>query len=130
MPNEVILIVEDNDLNLYMAKFLLQRAGFKTLEAKDAVNAIAMAKALNPDLILMDINLPGLDGYEATKIIKSISALANIPIVGFTAHAMQDELQKALNGGFVGIISKPLDVDHFADQIAEFLSASEQKIQA
>jgi CheY-like chemotaxis protein len=121
MTQSVILLVEDNIMNLNMATFLLQRAGFQTLEAEDAVTGIRLAQEHQPDLILLDIHLPGLDGYDAARIIKANSDTAHINVVAFTAHAMEDELQKALACGCVGIISKPINVESFAQDVAQFL---------
>ncbi len=123
MKQPVILLVEDNPMNLEMAKFLLQNAGFQTVEAEDAATGIRIAKESQPDLILMDLHMPVLNGYEASKILKSDPVTAHIPIVAFTAHAMEDEQQKALDFGCSGIISKPIDVDQFSRQVAGFLVA-------
>jgi CheY-like chemotaxis protein len=126
IKQQVILLIEDNELNLDMAKSLLQNAGFHTLEAEDAANGIRIARECQPDLILMDIHLPIMNGYEACRIIKSEPLIASIPIVAFTAHAMEEEAQKALDYGCSGIISKPIDVDQFPKQIAGFLNTAKQ----
>lgn len=126
MKQQVILLVEDNQLNLEMAAFLLQSGGFHTLEAEDAITGIHLAKEFQPDLILMDMHMPIMGGYEACQIIKADPLTSHIPVVAFTAHAMGEELQKAMDSGCCGIVSKPIDVDQFARQIANFLTTTDQ----
>ena len=118
-----ILIVEDNELNIEMAKELLEEVGFQTLEAEDADASIKLAKQEHPDLILMDIYLPGQNGYEASRTLKSDPETQDIPIVAFSALAMQKDRQRAEAAGCIGVISKPIDVDTFALTVASFLSS-------
>lgn len=117
-----ILIVEDNDLNLKMARDLLQMAGYQTLEAEDATVGLSLAKKNRPDLILMDMYLPIMDGYETTKTLKADSELRDIPVIAFTALAMDQERKKAFAAGCSGFISKPIDVEKFTETIRSFLS--------
>ncbi len=118
-----ILLIEDNQFNMAMARDLLHLAGFDTIEAEDADRGLQLAKALHPDLILMDMHLPVLDGYEATRRIKTMPETEKIPVVAFTALAMEDEQQKAFQSGCSGLISKPIDVDTFAQSVASYLLA-------
>lgn len=118
---ETILIIEDNQLNLDMARDLLERAGFQTLEAEDADIGIRLAKEKQPNLILMDMHLPILNGYEASKILKTDPKTRNIPIVGFTALAMEEDQKRAIEHGCMGVIAKPIDVDRFAEMVAAYL---------
>lgn len=118
---ETILIIEDNQLNLDMARDLLERAGFLTLEAEDADKGIRLAKEKQPNLILMDMHLPILNGYEASKILKADLKTQDIPIVGFTALAMKEDEKKAIEYGCMGVIAKPINVDRFAEMVAAYL---------
>lgn len=116
-----ILIVEDNELNVEMVKELLEEVGFQTLEADDTETGIQLAKQEHPDLILMDIYLPGQNGYEASQALKSDPETYDIPIVAFTALAMDKDRQRAEAAGCIGVISKPIDIDHFAETVASYL---------
>lgn len=121
-----VLIIEDNISNMMMAKDLLEMAGFKTLQAENADIGVKLAREQHPDLILMDMHLPIMDGYEASRILKSDPETQDIVIVGFTALAMEEEKEKAFAHGCSGIISKPIEVDHFTDTIAGFIKAKPQ----
>lgn len=117
-----ILIIEDNRLNLDMVKDLLEMAEYQTLEAEEAVTGMELAKEHQPDLILMDMHLPIMDGYEATRKLKADPKTQAIPVVAFTALAMEDEQKKALAVGSIGIICKPFDAKTFAKTVESFLS--------
>lgn len=119
-----ILVVEDNELNMQMAKELLDLAGFDVLGAEDAITGIELAKTYKPDLVLMDMHLPLCDGYEATRQLKSSPESSQIPVVAFTALAMEDEQRKAIQSGCSGVISKPIDVGTFAQTVATYLQVS------
>ncbi len=116
-----ILVIEDNRLNFDMACELLDLAGFETFFAEDAINGIKTARDVHPDLILMDLHMPYTDGFTATQTIKSDPDLKAIPIVAFTALAMREEQEKALAVGCSGVISKPIDVSHFAETVEDYL---------
>jgi signal transduction histidine kinase len=116
-----ILVVEDNELNMKMAKELLDLAGFETLQAEDAYSGMTLAELRHPDLVLMDMHLPICDGYEATRLMKANPELQSIPVVAFTALAMDDEQKKAMQSGCSGIICKPIDVDTFAQTVESFI---------
>jgi two-component system cell cycle response regulator DivK len=121
MAKSMVLIIEDNELNLDLAKELLEEIGFETMEAEDADTGIQLAKKYHPDLILMDMHLPNKNGYEASKTLKLDTETKDIPIVAFTALAMKEEKVRAMAYGCSGLISKPIDVDHFAETVAAFL---------
>jgi two-component system cell cycle response regulator DivK len=125
-----ILIVEDNEPSTEMVKELLEEMGFQTLEADDADTSIQLAKQEHPDLILMDVYLPGKNGYEASQALKSDPETHDIPIVAFTALAMQKDRQRAESAGCIGLISKPIDVDTFALTVSSFLSESRNEAEA
>jgi CheY-like chemotaxis protein/signal transduction histidine kinase len=116
-----ILVVEDNLLNLDMACDLLESYGFDTLRAEDAASGIQAAREHVPDLILMDLHLPQMDGFLATQTIKQDPALSHIPVIAFTALAMRGDREKALAAGCSGYISKPIDINHFAETVEGYL---------
>lgn len=127
MPNHskgTVLIIEDNVLNLDMASELLEMDGFNILRAEDAITGIQLARENKPDLILMDLHLPYQDGFTTTRTIKTDPELKDIPIVAFTALAMREDQEKALNYGCSGVISKPINVNSFARTIEGYISNS------
>lgn len=116
-----ILVVEDNQDNREMVVKVLKFNGYQVVEAVDGEEAIEKAKAEDPDLILLDIFLPKMDGYEATRRLKGDTSLRNIPIIALTAHAMKGSMEEALAAGCDGYISKPIDVRELPKQIQHFL---------
>lgn len=116
-----ILVVEDNPLNLELVRDILTDAGYEVLEAIDGAAGVEIAKLERPDLILMDIQLPGMDGLEATREIRMDPDTADTPIVALTAHAMIGEEAKARAAGCSGFITKPIQVRAFAESVASFL---------
>jgi len=123
MAGEMILIIEDNPLNLELAQDLLELAGYRVLSAPIAEMGIEIAMSEIPDLILMDIRLPGMNGLEAIRLLKQDNLTKRIPIVALTANAMPGEEERALQGGSVGYITKPINTRQFASQVADYLSA-------
>lgn len=120
-----ILIVEDNPANMKLASFLLEHAGYGVLRAGNAVEGIALARAHFPSLILMDIQLPGMDGLEATRIIKADALLRGIKVVALTAFAMKDDEQRILAAGCDAYIAKPIQYRAFLAEVARLLSGQE-----
>lgn len=116
-----ILVVEDNDTNLYLMRFILQKNGYEVIEASDGLMAVNVAKEEKPDLILMDIQLPILDGYEATRKIRAIEETKDIPIIALTSFAMVGDKEKALNAGCNGYIAKPINPETFITEIEKYL---------
>jgi len=116
-----ILVVEDNEQNLYLASFLLERNGYEVITAKDGLEAIENAKAEKPDLILMDIQLPEMDGFEATRRIKEIPEISYVPIIAVTSYAMVGDREKALASGCVGYIEKPFMPETFISEVERYL---------
>ncbi|MDE1943735.1 MAG: response regulator [Betaproteobacteria bacterium] len=116
-----ILIVEDNPNNRYLAEFLLESAGFTTCHATTGVEAIERAKSERPDLILMDIQMPEMDGYEATRLLKADSVTRAIPVIGISAFASGDARQAALDSGMSDYITKPIVADVFLPKVKNFL---------
>ena len=112
----LILVVEDNELNMKLARDVLQFHGFRTIETVNGEDGVAMAREQHPDLILMDISLPGIDGVEATRQLKTEPSTAGIPIVALTASVLQADRSRFEEAGFVGLIAKPIDVLAFPEQ--------------
>ena len=112
-----ILYAEDNDDNVFILKTRLTRAGFTVLIAADGAQAVAMAMTEQPDMILMDLSLPVLDGWEATRKIKSAAATRHIPVIALTAHAMTGDREKALAAGCDDFDTKPIDLQRLFGKI-------------
>ena len=117
-----VLIIEDNALNMKLVRSLLQLRDIETVEAENAEKGIKIAKSCKPDLILMDIQLPGMDGLQATKKLKSDFDLNSIPIIALTSYAMQGDEEKAIESGCIGYITKPIDTKKFLETIGEYLN--------
>lgn len=115
-----ILIVEDNEKNLRLARDVLQFHGFRTVEATRGEDALGLARQHLPDLVLMDISLPGIDGVEAARQLKAEPLTALIPIVALTASVMETDRTRFDDAGFAGLISKPIDVLAFPDQVLAY----------
>jgi len=115
-----ILVVEDNEQNLYLATFLLKKNGYEVIAARNGLEAIEKAKAEKPDMILMDMQFPEMDGYEATKRIKGIPELSHIPIIAVTSYAMVGDREKVLAAGCVGYIEKPIIPETFVSEIEKY----------
>jgi len=116
-----ILVIEDNELNRKLVRSLLKLGKYQVLEAVNAEEGIQLIREAKPDLVLMDIQLPGMDGLSATRVIKEDPALRHIPVLAFTAHAMENDRQKASEAGCDGYISKPIDTRNFLGVITKFL---------
>jgi len=123
-PNKRILVVDDNPRNLKLAFDVLEDAGYEVVEAKDAEEAQIMIDRNLPDLILMDIALPGMDGLTLTRKIKANERTKHICIIALTAFAMKGDDQKALAAGCDGYITKPIDIHQLPVQVAEILGGS------
>jgi two-component system cell cycle response regulator DivK len=119
----VILIVEDNPRNLKLVRDVLEYVGHRTLEADTAEAGIELARAHQPDLILMDVQLPGMDGLQALDRLRIDPATCAIPVVALTAFAMKDDRERFLSAGFHGYLEKPISVQAFPAQISALLAA-------
>jgi two-component system cell cycle response regulator DivK len=122
LVSKLILHIEDNFDNRILVRRLLQSAGYHIIEAENAYQAAASLYKYSPDLILMDINLPGIDGYTLTHKLKTIPGVSKIPIVAITANAMRGDRERSLLSGCDGYIEKPIDIDKFLDQVSDFIS--------
>lgn len=125
MPIGRILYVEDNLENRILIKRVLEAEGYVVEEAPDGLTSIDMAMTNPPDLILMDINLPDIDGYEATTRLRRSASTAHVPIVALTANVMQGDRERSLKAGCDGYIPKPIDVDHLPAQVASYIEAND-----
>ncbi len=112
-----VLIVEDNELNMKLFHDLLDSQGYETLQTREGLSALALAREHHPDLILMDIQLPEISGLEVTKWLKDDEELAHIPVIAVTAFAMKGDEERIRQGGCEAYISKPISVMHFLDVI-------------
>jgi two-component system, cell cycle response regulator DivK len=119
--SDLVLIVEDNEKNLKLARDLLNYHGFTTIEAMNAEDGLALARERVPGLVLMDIQLPGMDGVSALEKLRADAATARIPVVAMTASVMKEDRERFDKAGFDGFITKPIDVKSFPDQIRGYL---------
>ncbi len=122
-----ILIVEDNIDNYELVRFLLQRSGHDAVWARSGREAIDMLKTERPDLILMDLSLPEIDGWTATERIKSDPETKHIPIIALTAHALPGDRKRALDVGCDGYLSKPMNIELFNETVQETLANAKAK---
>ncbi|MEB3222033.1 MAG: response regulator [Candidatus Sericytochromatia bacterium] len=118
-----ILLVEDVEDNRELARLLLECEGYEVVEAHNGREAVEAVRARTFDLVLMDLSLPEMDGWEATRLIQGMADRPGLPIVAVTAHAMSGDRERVMAAGFCGYVSKPLDVGSFAGQVRGYLGA-------
>lgn len=116
-----ILIIEDNESNIYLISFILKKHGYGVIEAKSGEEGISLANSARPDLIIMDIQLPGIDGLETTRRIRQSEADEKIPIVALTSYALIGDRDKAIEAGCTGYIEKPINPETFIIEIERYL---------
>jgi len=121
MTSKKVLIVEDNELNMKLFHDLLDAQGYETLQTREGLQALALARQHLPDLILMDIQLPEISGLEVTKWLKEDDELSHIPVVAVTAFAMKGDEERIRAGGCEAYISKPISVSYFLETVRRFL---------
>lgn len=119
-----VMIVEDNDLNMKLFNDLLEANGYETIKTRDGLEALDLARAHNPDLILMDIQLPEVSGLEVTKWLKEDDELHSIPVIAVTAFAMKGDEERIRQGGCEAYISKPISVAKFVETIRSYIGDS------
>ncbi len=124
MMNQTVLIIEDNEQNLYLMRFLLEKNGFIVADAMDGPKGIHVASTLQPDLILLDIQLPGMDGYAVAKELRNHAALKSTPIIAVTSYAMVGDRDKAIASGATDYIEKPINPFTFVEQIRRHLTTT------
>lgn len=125
--NGKILVIEDNEQNLYLIRYILENCGHEVSSAMDGKEGIELAATLLPDLILLDIQLPVMDGYDVARALRQNPALADTPIIAVTSYAMPGDKEKAMEAGCTGYIEKPIDPDNFDKQVEEYLSANKKE---
>ncbi|NOY80595.1 MAG: response regulator [Kiritimatiellaeota bacterium] len=118
-----VLVVEDNPLNLELVTDVMTAHGWRVLQASRAAEGIALARSHNPDVILMDVSLPGMDGLRATAALARDPCTRDIPVIGVSAHAMKGDEKAAFRAGCCGYITKPIDVRSFARQVEDMIMA-------
>jgi two-component system cell cycle response regulator DivK len=116
-----ILYIEDNFDNRLLVRRVLEAEGYRVVEAEDGVQGFDYLQSETPDLVLMDINLPEVDGYEMTKRLKQLPSMTKIPVIAMTANVMKGDREKTIAAGCDGYIPKPIDIDALPGQIAKFL---------
>jgi two-component system cell cycle response regulator DivK len=121
MMTKTVLIVEDNELNMKLFNDLLEAQGYRTIKTSDGVEALQLARAHKPDLILMDIQLPEVSGIEVTRWIKDDDALRAIPVIAVTAFAMKGDEERIREGGCDAYLSKPISVTKFIETVRSYL---------
>ena len=121
MKKMLVVVVEDNETNMYLISFILRKSGYEVIEARTGEEAINLAIKEKPDMIIMDIQLPGIDGLEATKRIRESEADEKIPLVALTSYAMTGDREKALRAGCTGYIEKPINPETFMSEIEKYL---------
>lgn len=121
MAAELILIIEDNEKNLKLVRDVLQFNGYKTAEATTAEDGLVVARSQHPALILMDIQLPGMDGFAALRQLRADPIMKSTPVIAVTASAMEKDRQRILEAGFDGYMTKPINVKQFTEEIRAVL---------
>ena len=122
MANELILIVEDNEQNRKLARDLLQVHGYRTVEAESGEDGVALAGERAPDLVVMDIHLPGISGIEALAKLRATPATCAIPVIAFTASVMPQDRNDIIAAGFDAFVSKPINIGEFLEAVAAALA--------
>jgi two-component system cell cycle response regulator DivK len=117
----LVLIIEDNDANRYLARFILEKNGFEVAAAANGAEGVRIAGERTPDLVLMDIEMPEMDGYEAAGRLRAAPATAKVPIMAFTSYAHPADRERALAQGFSDYLEKPFDVDEFVRRVIRLL---------
>lgn len=117
-----VLLIEDNEQNRYLATFLLEKNGFTVTSAADGVRGIELAQSLAPQIILLDIQLPVLDGYQIARSLRGIDGLRTVPIVAVTSYAMPGDRERAMAAGCDGYIEKPINPDTFISDVRKYLT--------
>jgi len=120
-----LLLVEDNEDNRTIYATVLRYLGYQVIEAVDGLQAVALARSEQPDLILMDISIPGMDGWEATRVLRQDPATREIPIIALTAHALPDDRKRATEVGFTSYLAKPIEPNAVVAEVRRLLGGSD-----
>lgn len=125
MTSHVILVVEDNERNLKLVRDVLRFAGYQVIEARSGEQGVALAQEQTPDLVLMDLQLPGMDGTQALRRLREHPSTRDVPVVAVTAFAMKDDRDRAFRAGFDGYLEKPISVRTLPGQVRDLLDGKE-----
>ena len=120
-PRKTVLLVEDNEDNLVVYRTILEHVGYEVLEARDGEEGVSRARQERPDIILMDISIPKMDGWEATVRLKEDGETSGIPIVALTAHALEEDRAKAMRAGCDGYLAKPVEPRRVVQEVEKFI---------
>jgi two-component system, cell cycle response regulator DivK len=118
---KTVLLVEDNEDNMVVYRTILEHVGFAVIEARDGEEGVSRARAQRPDIILMDISIPKMDGWEATERLKADAQTASIPIIALTAHALEEDRLKAMQAGCDGYLAKPVEPRRVVQEVEKFI---------
>lgn len=124
---ELILVIEDNEQNMYLIRFLLEKNGYRVTGALSAAEGINIFPSVKPDAVLLDIQLPDIDGYTVAKKLREMKESQNVPIIAVTSYAMPGDREKALECGCTGYIEKPINPDTFIDQLRAYLDGKSDR---
>jgi CheY-like chemotaxis protein len=127
VTEKTVLLVEDNEDNLVVYRTILEHVGYKVIEARDGEEGVTQARQQRPDLILMDISIPKIDGWEATQRLKSDEQTRAIPIIALTAHALEEDRQKAVQAGCDGYLAKPVEPRRVVQEVERFVGPARPK---
>lgn len=127
MERKKILVVDDDKKNRYLVSFLLEKEGFEVVIATNGLEGIEAAKKQQVDLIIMDIKMPKMDGYEATRRIRRLKKYKSIPIIALTSYAMREDKERVMKAGCTGYMSKPITPEIFTEEIKKFLEVKDDK---
>lgn len=116
-----ILIIEDNEQNLYLVTFILEKSGHTVIPARTGEEGIKAAQTANPDMVLLDVQLPGMDGYAVARKLKEHPAMADVPIVAVTSYAMVGDRERVMDAGCIGYLEKPINPETFMGEVLQFL---------
>ena len=130
MPNKKVLLVEDNEDNRIVFATVLRHFGYDVLEAEDGESGLRMARSEQPDIVLMDISIPVVDGWEATRVLKDDVQTASIPVIAVTAHALAEDRARAREIGFDGFLAKPVQPRLVVEEVQRFIGPSDGPIAA
>jgi len=119
-----ILLVEDNEDNRTIYSTVLRYLGYEVIEAEDGLQAVALARSEHPELILMDISIPGIDGWEATRVLRQDAATRDLPIVALTAHALADDRERASKAGFTSYLAKPIEPNAVVAEVRRLIGGA------
>jgi two-component system cell cycle response regulator DivK len=129
LASELIMIVEDNERNIKLLRDVLGAHGFRTVEARTGEDAVELGRAERPELVLMDIQLPGMDGVAALRALREIPETATTPVIAVTAFAMKDDRERLLAAGFDGYVEKPIDIRELPARVRSYLEPARARSQ-